>query len=52
MESLISHIRKICQRMYTLGIYIIIDEAILAYRGRSGDITKLKNKLIKEDFKN
>jgi hypothetical protein len=52
MESLISYIREICQRVYISGIYMIINEAILAYRGRSEDITKLKNKSIKKDFKN
>jgi hypothetical protein len=52
IESLINHIRKICQRIYISEIYIIINEIILTYRGRSGNITKLKNKLIRKNFKN
>jgi len=52
VESLASYIRETCQRMYTPGTYMIIDEVILAFRGRFKDIIKFKNKLISEDFKN
>jgi hypothetical protein len=38
--------------MYTPGTHVTIDEVILAFRGRSHDTTKLKNKPIGEDFKN
>jgi hypothetical protein len=38
--------------VYTPKTHVTIDETILAYRGRSGDTTKLKNKPIKKGFKN
>jgi hypothetical protein len=52
IEPLASHIREICQRVYTPGTHVTIDEVMLAFRGRSKNITKLKNKSISEGFKN
>jgi hypothetical protein len=52
VESLIIHIREICQRVYISGTHLCIDEVMLTYRDRSKHITKFKNKLIKEDYKN
>lgn len=52
VEPLATHIREICMRVYTPGTHITIDEIMLAFRGRSKDITKLKNKPISEGFKN
>jgi hypothetical protein len=52
IELLVNHIRAIYQRMYISEIHIIIDEIILAFRERFGDIIKFKNKFIGEDFKN
>jgi hypothetical protein len=51
LESLASHIRKICKRVYTSGIHICINEVMCVFRGRSKHTTKLKNKSIKEGFK-
>jgi hypothetical protein len=39
-------------RVYTPGTHLTIDKVILAFRERSKDITKLKNKPISERFKN
>jgi hypothetical protein len=52
VESLATHIRETCKRVYILGTHITIDEIMLAFRGRSKDTIKFKNKLISEDFKN
>ena len=52
VEPLASHIRDTCQRVYTPGTHLAIDEVMLAFRGRSKDTTKLKNKPIGEGFKN
>jgi hypothetical protein len=52
VESLASHIRAISMRVYIPGSHVIIDEAMLAFRGRTVHITKLKNKSIKEGYKN
>jgi hypothetical protein len=52
MKPLITHIREICQRIYTSEIHFCIDEIIFVYKGRSKHITKLKNKPIKENYKN
>jgi hypothetical protein len=52
IEPLASHIRETCMRCYTPGTHVIIDEVMLAFRGRSHDIIKLKNKPIGEGFKN
>ena len=52
VEPLTSHIREICKRVYIPGTHITIDEVMLAFRGRSKDITKFKNKPISEGFKN
>ena len=52
VEPLTSHIRNINKRVYTPGSHMTIDEAMLAFRGRTVHITKLKNKPIKEGYKN
>jgi hypothetical protein len=52
MEPLASHIRDTSKRVYTPGSYVTIDEAMLAFRGRTVHTTKLKNKPIKEGYKN
>jgi hypothetical protein len=52
VKPLASHIRETCQRVYTPGTHVTIDEVMLTYRGRSGNTTKLKNKPIREGFKN
>jgi hypothetical protein len=52
VEPLASHIRETCKRVYTPGFHMTIDEVMLAFRGRSKDTTKFKNKLISEGFKN
>jgi hypothetical protein len=52
MKLLAIHIRETYQRIYTSGIHFCIDEIILTYKGRFKHTTKLKNKLIKKDYKN
>jgi hypothetical protein len=52
IESLANYIRTTYQRVYTPETHIIINEIILTFRGRSGDIIKFKNKFIGENFKN
>jgi hypothetical protein len=52
VKPLASHIRETCQRMYTPGTHVTIDEIMLAFRERSHNTTKLKNKPIGEGFKN
>jgi hypothetical protein len=52
VESLATHIWLTCMRVYISGTHIIIDEVILAFRGRFKDTTKFKGKLIKEGYKN
>jgi hypothetical protein len=52
MKSLTTHARETCQRIYTPGTHLCIDEIMLAYEGRSKHTTKLKNKPIKERYKN
>ena len=44
-------LRTACKRMWHLGTHIAIDEAMIAYRGRSPDTIKIKNKPISEGFK-
>jgi hypothetical protein len=52
MKFLANHIRDINKRIYISDSYIIIDEVILIFRERTVYTTKLKNKLIKEGYKN
>jgi hypothetical protein len=52
LESFASHVRDISKRVYIPSSYIIIDEAMMAFRGRIIYITKFKNKSIKEKYKN
>jgi hypothetical protein len=52
MKSLANYIRKICQRIYISGIHLYIDKIMLAYKERSKHTIKLKNKSIKEGYKN
>jgi hypothetical protein len=52
VEPLASHIRDTYMLVYILRTHLTIDEIMLAFRGRSKDITKLKNKPIGEGFKN
>jgi hypothetical protein len=52
VEPLASHIRDISKRVYTPGSHVTIDEAMLAFWGRTMHTTKLKNKPIKEGYKN
>ena len=52
VEPLASHIRDTSKRVYTPGSHVTIDEAMLAFRGRTVHTTKLKNKPIKEGYKN
>jgi hypothetical protein len=52
MKFLANHIRDINKRMYILDSHVIIDEAILIFRERTVYTTKLKNKSIKEGYKN
>jgi Transposase IS4 len=51
LEPFANHIRDTNKRLYTPSTHVIIDEAMLAFRGRTLHITKLKNKLIKEGYK-
>ena len=52
VEPLASYIRDTSKRVYTPGSHVTIDEAMLAFRGRTMHTTKLKNKPIKEGYKN
>jgi hypothetical protein len=52
LEPFASHIRDTSKRVYTPSSHVTIDEAMLAFRGRTVHTTKLKNKPIKEGYKN
>ncbi|MFL5661999.1 MAG: hypothetical protein ACJ8BW_11720 [Ktedonobacteraceae bacterium] len=51
LEPIASYIRETCKRVYIPGTHVTIDEAMVAFRGRTKHTTKLKNKPIKEGFK-
>ena len=44
-------IKKNCQALWSLGSYLIVDKAMVSYRGRSVNKVKLLNKPIKKDYK-
>ncbi len=52
LEPFASHVRDINKRVYTPSSHVTIDEAMMAFRGRTMHTTKLKNKPIKEGYKN
>lgn len=51
MEPIANEIRQNCQRLWSPGSHLAIDEAMIAFRGRSHHKIKLPNKPIKEGFK-
>lgn len=48
---LVEHIRKACQKYYTPGTHLAINEIMLPFPGRSSRTKKLKNKPVKEGYK-
>jgi hypothetical protein len=44
-------IKQNCKILWSLSFYLAVDEAIIAYKGRSVDKIKLLNKPIKEGYK-
>jgi hypothetical protein len=51
VEPVASFIRNNCQRNWSPGTHIAVDEAMIAFRGRSNHKVKLKNKPIDEGYK-
>ena len=51
LEPVATHIRTTCKKLWHLGTYVAIDEAIIAYRGRTHYTIKIKNKPISEGYK-
>ena len=51
LEPVASHLRTVCKKLWQLGTHLAIDEAMIAYRGRSSHTIKIKNKPISEGYK-
>ena len=51
LEPVASHLRQTCKKLWYLGTHIAIDEAMIAYRGRTKHTIKIKNKPISEGYK-
>ena len=51
LEPVTTHLRTTCKKLWYLGTHVAIDEAIIAYRGRTHHTIKIKNKPISEGYK-
>ena len=51
LEPVATHLRTTCKKLLYLGTHIAIDEAMIAYRGRTKHTIKIKNKPISEGYK-
>ena len=51
LEPVATHIRTTCKKLLHLGTHIAIDEAMIAYSGRTKHTIKIKNKPISEGYK-
>ena len=51
LEPVATHLRITCKKLWYLGSHIAIDEAMVAYRGRTKHTVKIKNKPIPEGYK-
>ena len=51
LEPVATHIRTTCKKLWHLGTHVAIDEAMIAYRGRTLHTIKIKNKPISEGYK-
>ena len=46
-----THLRIICKRLWHLGTHVTINEAMIAYRGRTKHTIRIKNKPTSEGYK-
>jgi Transposase IS4 len=51
VESMAIIVKQNCKKLWLPSFYLAVDEAIIAYRGRSVDKVKLPNKSIKKGYK-
>ena len=51
LEPVATHLRTTCKKLWYLETHVAIDEAIIAYRGRTKHTIKIKNKPISEGYK-
>ena len=51
LEPVATHLRMTCKKLWHLGTHVAIDEAMIAYRGRTKHTIKIKNKPISEGYK-
>ena len=51
LEPVATHLRTTCKKLWHLGTHVAIDEAMIAYRGRTKHTIKIKNKPISEGYK-
>ena len=51
LEPVSTMLRTTCKKLWYLGTHVAIDEAMIAYRGRTKHTIKIKNKPISEGFK-
>ena len=51
LEPVATHLRTTCKKLWYLGTHVAIDEAMIAYRGRTHHTIKIKNKPISEGYK-
>jgi Transposase IS4 len=51
VEPVASIVKSNCKTLWSPCSYLAIDEAVIAYRGRTYHKVKLPNKLIKEGYK-
>jgi Transposase IS4 len=51
VEPVATIVKQNCRALWSSSSYLAVDEAMIAYRGRSFHKVKLSNKSIKEDYK-
>ena len=51
LKPVATHLRTTCKKLWHLGTHIAINEAMIAYRGRTKHTIKIKNKPISEGYK-
>lgn len=51
VHAVVERIRSACKGFYYPSSHIVIDEAMILFKGRSNHTIKMKNKLINEGYK-